>query len=109
DALAGAGPDALHVGDRLRIGHAGRCTESRDTEHERAEEAMHDISPCRSGQAIVQTPAGRVKVKPCHSERCRSAHRSRLLDAPGMKRQTAGMAKPKDLMAVDVHTEDLGD
>jgi hypothetical protein len=35
--------------------------------------------------------------------------RARLLDEPGLKPQTAGMAEPKDLMAVDVHTDDVGD
>jgi hypothetical protein len=42
-------------------------------------------------------------------ERGATAHRTRLLDAPGLKPQTARMAEPKDLMAVDVHTEDVGD
>ena len=35
--------------------------------------------------------------------------RARLLDEPGSRPQTVGMAEPKDLMAVDVHTEDVGD
>ena len=35
--------------------------------------------------------------------------RARLLDEPGSRPQTVGMAEPKDLMAVDVHTDDVGD